>query len=276
MLNKFENSPAFGAIAHAALFRVRGLSEEAVELLERASKRYPEEAVLFYELGGNYQKLERHTSALSAFDRAIQLEPTFYEAWVNKGTVYYGLNRIPEAASHFKEAIKIDERRFEAYANLGNCYRAEGNFLTAADCYKHAISLGGDSPEVCLCLALAYQGNEDFKEALEQYQVCLDKIVPDKAYKVYVLMRRAYLYQLMKSPALALSDLELADNLLPNRHSILHRKGAMLDLLGHVDEAIKTYERAVEINPKCQAAAAELQLLYSKASLEKIIRQSES
>ncbi|MFW2389377.1 MAG: tetratricopeptide repeat protein, partial [Polyangiales bacterium] len=58
-----------------------------------------------------------------AFARAVELDPSSYDAVVGLGTALRGLERFSEAETQYAQAKQLDERRPEAYFNLGVLYQ---------------------------------------------------------------------------------------------------------------------------------------------------------
>lgn len=52
--------------------------------------------------------LESYKEAITCYDEAIKLNPTYYQAWFNKGTELCKLGAYEEAISCFDETIKIN------------------------------------------------------------------------------------------------------------------------------------------------------------------------
>lgn len=278
MSEPLENSLAVGIIAHAEMFRVRGLMDEALKILEKGLHQYPGEAgILFYQIGATHEDMGQYMDALKAFNQTIEILPSYYEGWVSRGVVYMRLGNEDEANSDFRKAIQVNPERFEAYANLGNNYRLAGAFSIAADHYKKALQVDGVGvayPEIQLYLGWSYQHSGQVEEALLQYKVCLEEGSKNKHYKVNTLLSRSSLLQSIQSFDEALLDLEKADQLLPNSHTVLHRRGQLLVAMGRIDEALNDYQRAVELNSMCKQAVAELGLLNSKITLERLLSKA--
>ena len=66
-------------------------------------------AVVHYNLGCTYLKIEEYTQARNYFREAVTLDPNFKEAHYNLALVYLGWGYLPEAGRAVQAALNIDE-----------------------------------------------------------------------------------------------------------------------------------------------------------------------
>jgi len=93
-----ESSRANGLTAQA-----RTHAEKAVLLLENPSDDFE-----FYSLGVAYEELENYDLALANFDKAIQLDPQKFIAYIRRGRVYSRKGNYDRALADFDKAIELD------------------------------------------------------------------------------------------------------------------------------------------------------------------------
>lgn len=96
--------------------------------------------------------------------------PKWADPRYNMGVILEGLGQIPEAARHFQRAIEIDDAYAEAWVNLGNCKLHQGDVAGARQCFETAEALNPDDPlaKYNLMHALALFG--DWDEAYRRYE----------------------------------------------------------------------------------------------------------
>jgi tetratricopeptide (TPR) repeat protein len=81
------------------------------------------------------------SGAIADYTTAISIDPKFAAAYYNRGTVSAKNGRHPEAISDFKRAIALDPRYAPAYMNLGNELDDLGDSAGALQNYDRAISI---------------------------------------------------------------------------------------------------------------------------------------
>jgi tetratricopeptide (TPR) repeat protein len=95
--------------------------------------------------------------AESLYRKAIDLEPTMAEAWVNLGGILYDRKKFPEAFEAYQQALEIDPRYARAYYNVGNCFYEFGKFTKALDCYIKALKIDPLYAEAHFNIASIYE-----------------------------------------------------------------------------------------------------------------------
>ena len=65
--------------------------------------------------GDELIKLERYKEAIAAYEKAIEIEPNYYQTWYNKGIALSDLVRYEEAIYAFDQALEIKPEFHEAW-----------------------------------------------------------------------------------------------------------------------------------------------------------------
>ena len=76
-----------------------------------------------YYLMGNECITKAHDPqvAIANYNKAIELYPTYVDAWVRKGVTLFDADRIDEAEACLNEAVKLRPNEFKAVYNRGSC-----------------------------------------------------------------------------------------------------------------------------------------------------------
>jgi tetratricopeptide (TPR) repeat protein len=131
------------------------------QLLEQrnALKKYAEE---YYLLGNEcIVAYKDFRAALANFDKALDLDPDFVDAWVRKGVTYYDMKDYYDADVCFNKALELNPQYFKAYYNRGKNRLAMQEYEPAINDLQKASSL---KPEHAACheyLAEAYKAIGD-------------------------------------------------------------------------------------------------------------------
>ena len=77
-------------------------AEEAVAVLERATRLDPLNLPVLDYLGKAYMACSQHDEALAQFDRVLELDPEFRSALEGKGWTYLHMGRLDDAIDTFE------------------------------------------------------------------------------------------------------------------------------------------------------------------------------
>ena len=94
--------------ASALYLRAADKFKKAVSEYEKAVESNPEFAEAFSNLGYCRRNLGDHNEALAAYDRALELKPDFAEALEYRGIAYLQLGRRADAVSDLTRLKEID------------------------------------------------------------------------------------------------------------------------------------------------------------------------
>lgn len=118
---------------NADLYSVRGrirleqnLAPEALQDLEAAAKRAPQDLVILVNRGLAYQRVGRDQEALRDMERAVAIDPDFIAARFNRGVLYHSQGKFKEALADFDRCIAIDPHQAAPYFNRATTHEALG------------------------------------------------------------------------------------------------------------------------------------------------------
>jgi tetratricopeptide (TPR) repeat protein len=92
-----------------------------------------------------------------------------------EGVRYLQAQKYPEAIEALRRAVSLDSSFAEAWVDLGNAQISNRDFGSAARAFKGALLARPDFPVAQYNLAYAYRKNGDFEKAAEAYRVYLQK-----------------------------------------------------------------------------------------------------
>ena len=107
------------------------------------AKEYYDKAHQF--INGGYVK-----EAKELLDLAIKKDPSFREAYYNRGVVCYFLKKYEEAIKDFNKVIEMDSRNAMAYAIRGSVYEKTNRQELAMSDFKTAARLGDKDSQAYL------------------------------------------------------------------------------------------------------------------------------
>jgi serine protease Do len=118
------------------LFLLSNDYHKALSYFERVIEKNPNYADAYFCIGYCKSELGNYTEAIEAYKQAIRINPDYAEAYFNLGVNYDKLGRYTEAIETFKQAIRINPDDAEAYYSLGVVYGKLGRYAEEIEAYK--------------------------------------------------------------------------------------------------------------------------------------------
>ena len=95
------------------------LNREAAATVSARELKIPDRARREYEEAGRRITGRDFDGAISALERAVEIEPRFAAAWNHLGTIAYQTQRYQDAEGYFRKGIEADPNAYEPIVNLG-------------------------------------------------------------------------------------------------------------------------------------------------------------
>ena len=199
----------------------------------------------WFDKGVSLERLDKHSEALTAFEKALELSPTYALAVFNKGVVLERLGRDEEALSSYDRAMELDPSDFKATYNKGVVLHRLGKYEDALLAFENTIRLNPNHADAWSNkgVVLGKLGEKD--EALLAFDKSIQLIPADtKAWTNKGICLR----ELGKHEQ-ALSALERAIEIDQNNTHAWTQKGLLLCDLGRYEEASSVFDKTVKMRP---------------------------
>ena len=151
----------------------RGENEQAVELFRRAIAINPKSAEYYYNLGNSLLRLDgRDAETDAAFERAVELLPSFAPAWNNLGHMRMVTHRPRAAAEAYSNAIRHEPALAESHSGLAMAYKSLGRVDHAIAEFRRAIELKPTYADAHsnLCYTLHFHDKTDAAAILKEHR----------------------------------------------------------------------------------------------------------
>jgi len=123
----------------------QGMVDEGIAKYKAAIKLQPGNPTIHNLLGRAELERNQPAAALAAFNRALQLAPSYSDARNNRGAAYVALGQMAAAESDFLTVLadQYYANRPGVYFNLGSLYNARGNLAAAEENLRKAAAPAG-------------------------------------------------------------------------------------------------------------------------------------
>jgi tetratricopeptide (TPR) repeat protein len=214
---------------------------------------------------------------LEAVDIAREVNNTNGEAIAlsNIGVAYQKLGRYKDALKYLQQSLQMYKAMDDAEhiiittLHLGDLFRESGQLPKAHKQYQQALKLARKKGmRLHESMTLSYIGYTHritgrLQESLDQYQqsLAIDRELGNRIGQSIVLYNMGLACQQMGNLEEALDFLEKSIQVDPRVGSRWLAKGEVLEALGRTEEAVASYRRACELEPKDNQAREALERL---------------
>ena len=115
----------------------------------------------------------RYDEAAAHFEKALQIDPNFYDALVGMGVTRDFQGRLPEAIDYFQAAIHSQPDAATAHLQLGRALWKQNRDQAALEEMRRASELAPKDADIRADFALALELVGKMPEAIEQFQEAL-------------------------------------------------------------------------------------------------------
>ncbi len=218
-------------------FLSRDDCEKALPYFEKAVEADGNYAEAWAQTGFCKEKLGRHAEAIEASKKAVILRPSS-ESYFNIGLANYYLKQYREAGDAYRQAIRLDPyNAADAYYALGLVYRDWGRADEEIQAYKQAIRLRPDYTSAYERLGSRYFRLKKYAESVEIFKQLAslkpaDATPPNNLGEAYLEMGRF---------SEALESFRQAIRLKPDFGRAYYNSGKCYLAMGNRDGALEQY-----------------------------------
>jgi eukaryotic-like serine/threonine-protein kinase len=202
--------------------------------------------------------LERYRSALLAYDKATELNPNNAQTWKKRGDTLFRLERFEAALTAYNKSLQIQPRNAEGLNRKGRALYKLERLESALLAQEAALEVAPNYAQALSDRGIVLIGSGQYEEALKSFEdaQAIEPLNPEfwqnKALAWQYLGRNQEAFRLYQEA------LESYNNKLekdPKNVTALIDKGNVLTKLQQHSEAIRAYNRAIAINPNSHLAS---------------------
>jgi tetratricopeptide (TPR) repeat protein len=228
--------------------------EEAVYQFEMATSVYDEDPVGWVNLGVSYSNMaptaevpEPEVKAMEAFQRSVDVDPTYVEGWRNLGISYRNAGDFAKAQEAFEKVVELAPEDVDGLLSLGDVSFNIEDYDKALDSYQKAADLEPENYDLQFSLGAAYFNRERYAEAGQAFQkAAAGAMGTDAGLYEDALYRLGFSYVKTENYEAAISTLStlIAVSDKPEYHELL---GTAYTKAGQTDAAVKEFQKAKEM-----------------------------
>jgi tetratricopeptide (TPR) repeat protein len=208
----------------AKLYKKQGEFDRAIEWFEKAVAKKPENAEAHYLLGDLYGMKGRIADMVREFDASLSYSKKYEKDIKISRDKYFresfkigvdaaNAGDYTKALEAFKNALVIEPKQVDTYKNLVYVYSRLDSLTGMMQVYEELLAVEPNDHETYLALAGIHNRRQEYDKTIERLRKAVE-VAPDSA-----------------------------------KPRIIGEIGITYDLMGKGDEAMKTYEQALQMSP---------------------------
>jgi tetratricopeptide (TPR) repeat protein len=274
---KCADDPYFYVVAGSVYFNM-GDYETSYDYDNEALQRGEETATVYSGRGAALSWLGRDEEALADYNRAITLDPNFYQAYLNRANLLRRYGKLDEALADLQRAIDADPENPAVRCQIGQFYLKEEDPEAAIAAFSEGVALHERAFSCRLGRASVLSDQRRFEEGLADIQYVIDHqpdftVAYDDLGNLYIdwedwqgavdaftviiesnpyplaYENRGYAYLRMGDYEAALDDLDWAISLYPYSGMFYYDRAVTLLHLGELQAALSDVEQVLNIDP---------------------------
>jgi tetratricopeptide (TPR) repeat protein len=153
------------AMAWADKLRAEGQAGEAVRVCEQVLGAFPQNLYVLNRYGICLGDAKRLEDACKAFERAIEIDPNFCDAWANLSLASEKAGELDRAVAACRRAIELKPGSAEYWHRLGTCLGKKTDYKPAIEALRKSVELDANEAGAYHDLVMALCGDRQLEEA---------------------------------------------------------------------------------------------------------------
>ncbi|MBD2451639.1 tetratricopeptide repeat protein [Nostoc sp. FACHB-152] len=215
------------------------------ELIAEDNQTPERQCDLLINLGNLHFAGQNYQEALTAYDKALSIQPDKHEAWYNRGIALDDLGHFEQAVASYDKALEIKPDKDQAWYNRGIALRNLGRYEQAVASYDKALEIQPDDHEALYNRGNALQNLGRYEQAVASYDKALE-IQPDD-HEAWNSLGNA-LWNLGRYEQ-AVASYDKALSIKPDYKSAWYNKACCYALQGNIEQALENLQQAINLSP---------------------------
>jgi len=149
---------------------------KSIEVKREGDKEPPfaSEVLTHFNSGVQFYNQREFSKAIQAYQKVIELDPTYIEAYNNLGIIYQEIGNLDRAFEAFQKSIEINPQYEKGHNNLGIILYLKGRNEEALEAFQKALTINSNNIESHINLGVLFKKQGQLNKAIESYQKALD------------------------------------------------------------------------------------------------------
>jgi Flp pilus assembly protein TadD len=154
-----------------------------------------------FNSGVTFYNQKNFSKAIQAYQKVIELDPTYVEAYNNLGIIYQMIGDVDRASAAYQKSTEINPKYEKGYNNLGILLLLRGHYEEASETFQKALAINANNIESHIYLGILFKKKGQWQEAIESYQraLAIDPLHGETHYNIALLYEQLEKFELAVS-----------------------------------------------------------------------------
>jgi len=159
----------------ASVTQKEDASPKSIAVEQERERGHPSASDVFnhFNSGVTFYNQKEFSKAIQAYQKVIELDPTYVEAYNNLGITYQTLGDMKNAFGAYQKSTEINPKYEKGYNNLGLLFLFEGRYEEALEVLQKALTINANNIESHINLGILFKKKGQGDKAIESYQKAL-------------------------------------------------------------------------------------------------------
>jgi type IV pilus biogenesis/stability protein PilW len=131
------------------------------------------EVLIYFNSGVDHYYQQDYSKAIQAYQKVIELDPGYAEAYNNLGIIYQEAGDLDRALASYQKAIEINPKSEKALNNLGVLLYLKGRYEESIQAFQKALTLNANNIESHINLGILFKKQGQVDRAIESFHRAL-------------------------------------------------------------------------------------------------------
>lgn len=231
--------------------------QKAIEYWEKYTKKRPDYAKGYFQLGSAQEKSGQLKKARESFEKAADLEPSGTEAYLSLAQIYEKEGNLDAAIEEYKKYLSKLPDNITVLMYLGGLYYRLEKYEEAEEIFNRALKLNPDDENIYFWLGILAEKKKDWPSAIKYFE-----FIRQKDENAVVLTRLSFYYSASKDNKRAIKYLKKVASIEPDNPNSYYLLGLAYFDLKKYRLAERNFRKALYLKPDYIEIYFHLGVLY--------------